>query len=146
MTAAPACDVAACLAQLAHGEWVTATGVWMWSAPRCCGFGEAGPARARELLRGRRLVFLGDSTARRHMWAVADAVAGPRALRRRHGAVVPDSTRAFDEHAVTVNDTVYDSARAYHAGQLVLLNVDSGRSLLLDPEELCGRRLSLIHI
>ena len=33
---------------------------------------------------------------------------------------------------------MYDSARAYHAGQTVLLNVDTGRWVLLDPQQLCG--------
>ena len=119
------CDSAACLAALGAGEW-RANGTWRWHARACCGFGHVGAARARELLRGRRLLFVGDSTARRHMWAVIDAVGGRRRVRRRRGGAVPDSRAAFDEAAIRLNDTIFDSQRAYHGGQVVLLNVDDG--------------------
>ena len=133
-----ACDAKACISALGEGEWMPHA-VWRSGAPRCCGFTQIGPRRAAELLRGRRIAFIGDSQSRRHMWAVVDAVAGPqRAIRRQAGRVVPDSTAHFDRAAVTKNDTVYDSQRAYHAGQTVLLNVDSGRFVLLDPGQLCG--------
>ena len=69
------------------------------------------------------------------MWSLVDAVGG---MRRRPGATVPDSSKAFDAEAVRKNDTLYDSARAYHAGQAVLLNVDTGRWVMLDPLQLCG--------
>ena len=131
------CDSAACLAALGAGEW-RANGTWRWHARACCGFGHVGAARARELLRGRRLLFVGDSTARRHMWAVIDAVGGRRRVRRRRGGAVPDSRAAFDEAAIRLNDTIFDSQRAYHGGQVVLLNVDDGAWTLLDPLQLCG--------
>ena len=73
------------------------------------------------------------------MWALVDAVAGPQHAVRRHlGHVVPDSHASFDAGAIQVNDTIYDSQRAYHAGQSVLLNVDTGRWVLLDPSQVCG--------
>ena len=129
------CDETSCLASVGNGSWHGTT--WTWQK-QCCDFGLVGAPRARELLRGRQLVFLGDSTARRHMWAVVDAVGGEHAVRRREGAVVPDSGAAFDRAAVARNDTLYDSQRAYHAGQVVLLNVDSGSWRLVDPLQLCG--------
>ena len=129
------CDEARCLASVGNGSWHGAT--WTWHK-QCCDFGLVDAPRARELLRGRQLVFLGDSTARRHMWAVVDAVGGEHAVRRRVGAAVADSGMAFDRAAVAHNDTLYDSQRAYHAGQVVLLNVDSGAWRLVDPLQLCG--------
>ena len=57
------------------------------------------------------------------MWSLVDTVGG---MRRRAGRAVPDSSVLFDAKALALNDTVYDSARAYHAGQTVLLNVRSG--------------------
>ena len=72
------------------------------------------------------------------MWAVVDAVGGDHALRRHVGKAVADSSVAFDRAAVDRNDTLYDSQRAYHAGQVVLLNVESGAFQLLDPLQLCG--------
>ena len=53
------------------------------------GSSEQRRAGAQQLLRGRRIVFVGDSTARRHMWAIADVVGAQRAIRRRPGAA-PD--------------------------------------------------------
>eukprot|EP00966_Prymnesium_polylepis_P106430 2464738-Prymnesium_polylepis.1 len=132
-----ACKPAACLSALAAGAWLDGAS-WRWDAPACCGFGHVGAERARELLRGRSLAFVGDSQTRRHMWSIVDAVGGERAVRRRRGQTVADSNRQFDERAVTVNDTIFDSQRAYHAGQAVLLNVDTGRWVLLDPLQLCG--------
>ena len=129
------CDEASCLASVGNGSWHGTT--WTWHK-QCCAFGLVDAPRARELLRGRQLVFLGDSTARRHMWAVVDAVGGEHAVRRRVGAAVADSGMAFDRAAVARNDTLYDSQRAYHAGQVVLLNVDSGAWRLVDPLQLCG--------
>ena len=130
------CDAITCLALLSRGHWQGP--VWRWdAAPPCCGFGQVGPARTQSLLAGRRLVFVGDSQTRRHMWAIVDAVGGAR-VRRRHGTVVADSHRAFDEAAIGLNDTIYDSQRAYHAGQTVLLNVRTGKWVLLDPTQLCG--------
>ena len=130
------CSASACLAALSRGHW--SGSLWRWDdAPSCCQFGQVGPERAQRLLAGRKLVFVGDSQTRRHMWAIVDAVGGAR-VRRRHGFVVPDSHRAFDEAAIGLNDTIYDSQRAYHAGQTVLLNVRTGRWVLLDPKQLCG--------
>ena len=130
-----------CLAALGTGTWDAAAAdvTWRFDAPRCCGFGQVGPERAADLLGGKRIVFVGDSHSRRHMWAVVDAVGGAaRAVRRRPGQAVPDSHRDFDEKAVRLNDTLYDSQRAYHAGQTVLLNVRTGKWQLLDPTSLCG--------
>ena len=133
------CDASACLAHLGAGRWDGRVWRWEESVPACCGFGQVGPARAAELLRGRSLVFLGDSQSRRHLWAVVDAVGGAaRAIRRTRGSVVADSHYEFDAAAISLNDTLYDSQRAYHAGQTVLLNVDTGRWTLLDPGQLCG--------
>lgn len=132
------CDVSACLSALGEGRWA-ANAVWNFAAPACCSFGHVGPSRAADVLRGRRLVFVGDSQSRRHMWAVVDAVGGPnRAIRRHHGKAVADSNVAFDHGAINVNDTMYDSQRAYHAGQTVLLNVNTGKWVMLDPLQLCG--------
>ena len=131
------CTPASCLAKLGAGNWAEAD-VWRWNSPSCCGFGQVGSDRARELLRGRSLAFIGDSQTRRHMWSVIDSVGGEHAVRRQHGSVVADSSRQFDERAVSINDTIYDSQRAYHAGQSVLLNVDTGKWVLLDPLQLCG--------
>ena len=75
----------------------------------------------------------------RHLWAVVDAVGGASgSVRRQPGRVVPDSHREFDAAAIKLNDTIYDSQRAYHAGQTVLLNVDTGKWVLLDPGQLCN--------
>ena len=126
-----------CLTHLGVGTW-SSPDTWRWRAPECCGFGHVAADRSRELLRGRSLVFIGDSQTRRHMWSVVDSVGGERAVRRQSGGVVADSTHQFDERAVAVNDTIYDSQRAYHAGQAVLLNVDTGQWVMLDPLELCG--------
>ncbi|KAL1514628.1 hypothetical protein AB1Y20_003722 [Prymnesium parvum] len=127
-----------CLAALAEGSFLSGGRRWQWNAPTCCGFGHVGSHRARELLRGRHLAFIGDSQTRRHMWSLVDAVAGAKAVRRTRGHAVVDSNVAFDERAVRVNDTIFDSQRAYHAGQVVLLNVETGRWVLLDPSQLCG--------
>ena len=109
------------------------------TTPSCCNFGHVGPSRAAALLRGKRLVFIGDSQTRRHLWALVDAVGGAKkAIRRQYGHTVADSHREFDQAAVALNDTLYDSQRAYHAGQTVLLNVDTGRWKLIDPGQLCG--------
>ena len=135
-----ACSATTCLERIGSGSW-DASRVWHWDddVPTCCQFGHVGPRRARELLRGRHIVFLGDSQSRRHLWAVVDAVGGGgRAVRRTRGRVVPDSHRDFDEAAISLNDTLYDSQRAYHAGQTVVLNVDTGRWVLLDPGQVCG--------
>lgn len=128
------CKGGMCLDALGTGSWFNHGLQWRWSAPTCCGFGHVGSDRARELLRARELVFIGDSQTRRHMWSIIDAVGGKRAVRRRRGGAVTDSTREFDERAVTLNDTIYDSQRAYHAGQVVLLNVETGKWVLLDRE------------
>ena len=126
-----------CLGRISSGRWVGSS--WSWVAPKCCGIGPILPSSAAELLRGKSIAFVGDSQSRRHMWAVVDAVGGAaRATRRRPGRVVPDSTAAFDRKAMRLNDSIYDSQRAYHAGQTVLLNVDTGRWTMLDPGELCG--------
>mmetsp|Transcript_45313 Transcript_45313/g.146000 ORF Transcript_45313/g.146000 Transcript_45313/m.146000 type:complete len:419 (-) Transcript_45313:625-1881(-) len=128
------CDPSACLLRSGAGEWHS--GQWQWaSEARCCGFGEVGRERARALLRGRSLTFVGDSTARRWLWALVDSVGG---MRRRRGHAVPDSSAAFDFKAIALNDSMFDTARAYHAGQAVLLNVRTGRWVMLDPEQLCG--------
>ena len=117
------CDPSACLLRSGAGEWHS--GQWQWaSEARCCGFGEVGRERARALLRGRSLTFVGDSTARRWLWALVDSVGG---MRRRRGHAVPDSSAAFDFKAIALNDSMFDTARAYHAGQAVLLNVRTGR-------------------
>ena len=129
-----------CLSLLGAGHW-DAQRVWRWNddVPACCRLGHVGPKRAAALLRGRQVVFVGDSQSRRHLWAVVDAVGGEHhAIRRRSGQVVLDSHREFDAAAVALNDTLYDSQRAYHAGQTVLLNVETGRWVLLDPLQLCG--------
>jgi hypothetical protein len=134
-----ACSANACLARLGDGRWVD--DVWHWDAgvPACCRFGHVGPGRAAALLRGRHIVFVGDSQSRRHLWAVVDAVGGnARAVRRKSGQAVLDSHVDFDRSAVALNDSLYDSQRAYHAGQTVLLNVDTGSWVLLDPTQLCG--------
>ena len=56
--------------------------MWRWDdAPSCCQFGQVGPERAQRLLAGRKLVFVGDSQTRRHMWAIVDAVGGARVRR-----------------------------------------------------------------
>ena len=103
-------------------------------------FGHVGPSRAAALLPGKRLVFIGDSqSGARHLWALVDAVGGAKkAIRRQYGHTVADSHREFDQAAVALDDTLYDSQRAYHAGQTVLLNVDTGRWKLIDPGQLCG--------
>lgn len=133
--ATSACSLEYCLNHLGAGHWL-ANESWAWNASAsCCKFGEYPQRAASALLRGRRLAFLGDSQARRWMWSLVDTVGG---LRRRAGGSVPDSSRKFDAHAVSINDTVYDSARAYHAGQTVLLNADTGRWVMLDPLQLCG--------
>ena len=117
------CDPSACLLRSGAGEWHS--GQWQWaSEASCCGFGEVGRERARALLRGRSLTFVGDSTARRWLWALVDSVGG---MRRRRGHAVPDSSAAFDFKAIALNDSMLDTARAYHAGQAVLLNVRTGR-------------------
>ena len=46
------------------------------------------------------------------MWAVIDAVGGRRRVRRRRGGAVPDSRAAFDEAAIRLSDTIFDSQRA----------------------------------
>ena len=102
---------AACTRSVGNGSWTGSTWRWHRREP-CCEFGQVDTTRARELLRGRQLVFLGDSTARRHMWAVVDAVGGDHALRRHVGKAVADSSVAFDRAAVDRNDTLYDSQRA----------------------------------
>ena len=137
------CDPTACLSRLSSGSWLASPppGTWRWSdtTPSCCNFGHVGPSRAAALLRGKRLVFIGDSQTRRHLWALVDAVGGAKkAIRRQYGHTVADSHREFDQAAVALNDTLYDSQRAYHAGQTVLLNVDTGRWKLIDPGQLCG--------
>lgn len=133
------CDASACLSRIGTGDW-TDTLTWRWrDVPACCNFGHVGPSRAAALLRGRHIVFVGDSQTRRHLWALVDAVGGAaRAIRRTPGKVVADSHPAFDASAIAVNDTLYDSQRAYHAGQTVLLNVDTGKWALVDPGQLCG--------
>ena len=132
------CEPSACIGALGLGGWHGST--WQWDPrPPCCEFGHVGPQRAAALLGGRSIAFVGDSQTRRHMWAVVDAVGGAsRAVRRHQGHVVPDSHRDFDAKAVSLNDTIYDSQRAYHAGQTVLLNVETGHWKLIDPTALCG--------
>jgi hypothetical protein len=44
-----------------------------------CGFHKVTPREAREVLRGKAILFVGNSVSRRLMYAVADAMGGKRA-------------------------------------------------------------------
>ena len=128
-----------CLDAVGLVEW-RGDGNWRWSADEAatCGLAHVSTSTARALLRGRSIMLVGDSTSRRHMWALVDIAAGNHTIRRQAGSAVPDSTSKFDAVAVGLNDSIFDTRRAYHASQTVLLDTDSGRWEMLDPFQLCG--------
>ena len=102
--------------------------------------------RASDLLVGRRILLIGDSVARRHLWALVDAVRGAKADRRRTRAPVDNGMRLRNtSHALAnalaireaVGDLMYDEALDRHQSQTVLLNVRTKSMVYLSGPDIC---------
>jgi len=73
-----------------------------------CGFHKVTPREAREVLRGKSILFLGNSVSRRLMYAVADAMGGKRA---RVNVIATDAKAA----AKYGMQRVWDSKANFHS-------------------------------
>eukprot|EP01065_Artemidia_motanka_P012845 TRINITY_DN17093_c0_g1_i1.p1 TRINITY_DN17093_c0_g1~~TRINITY_DN17093_c0_g1_i1.p1 ORF type:complete len:743 (+),score=227.22 TRINITY_DN17093_c0_g1_i1:85-2229(+) len=74
----------ACVLESAKGYWRHANKHWYWSAngSQVCGLGAMLAGPAKELLEGKRVLFLGGDVSRRTMYAVADVLGGTKSVRR----------------------------------------------------------------
>ena len=95
--------------------------------PHACGFRTMTPREARETLRGRSVLFVGNSVSRRLMYAVADAMGGANA---RVNALATDR-KAAAKYGV---QRVWDSKRHYHSFFETPVRADTGE---LGPQVTC---------
>ena len=139
------CSSRQCVEALGRGRWDVqphGTATWQWSGP-CASCGtRLSMDEASELLAGRRILLIGDSVVRRHLWALVDAVRGPQAQRFR--APSEDGTSPHRRNATSteafraaVGDLMYDEERDRHESQTVLLNVHTKSVMFFSAAELC---------
>ena len=144
-----ACQPSLCVAALGRGRWdiYNASGAWQFDAPpKCCALqGRVARRQASQLLRGRTVLFLGDSVARRHLWAFVDYLT--IGSNRR---TLPNVTRPFEGSSITngeakrailaaTGDTIYDEQlREKHSAQTVLVNARTRQTLFLTNHAICG--------
>lgn len=129
--------VHACLALVGEARW-TSQGVV--DAPNStlppseggvpasvCGRRWLGTTDSRCLLRGKDLLFIGNSVVRRQMYTLLDLLAGPRAHRQLTNftdVLLPHpDTRAVDRSWVWDQDNM---TRGYHASQLFTVDLETG--------------------
>jgi hypothetical protein len=105
-----------CLRHLGNGSFSPEGGVYQWppAVRQRCGFRMHSTFEARHLLRGRHIVFIGNSVQRRTMYALADLLGGDNATR------VPWS-RLDGGH-------IFDQRKGYHDFQHVRIDLTDGRS------------------
>ena len=116
-----------CLHRMGTGGNFTKDGVYQWpSAVRQrCGFRMRSTLEARSLLRGRHIVFVGNSVQRRTMYALADLLGGENATRMLW-------TRMAGGH-------IFDEHKGYHGFQHVRIDLADGRAdAPMQGLEFCG--------
>ena len=105
-----------CLRHLGNGSFSPEGGVYQWppAVRQRCGFRMHSTFEARHLLRGRHIVFIGNSVQRRTMYALADLLGGDNATR------VPWSRQGGGH--------IFDQRKGYHDFQHVRIDLTDGRS------------------
>ena len=103
-----------CLRHLGNGSF-SPEGVYEWppAVRQRCGFRMHSTGAARRLLRGRHVVFIGNSVQRRTMYALADLLGGDNATRLPE---MPVRERIFDQH------------KGYHDFQHQRIDLTDGRA------------------
>ena len=111
---APASSEGWCLRHLGNGSF-SPEGVYEWppAVRQRCGFRMHSTGAARRLLRGRHVVFIGNSVQRRTMYALADLLGGDNATRLPE---MPVHERIFDQH------------KGYHDFQHQRIDLTDGRA------------------
>ena len=111
---APASSEGWCLRHLGNGSF-SPEGVYEWppAVRQRCGFRMHSTGAARRLLRGRHVVFIGNSVQRRTMYALADLLGGDNATRLPE---MPVRERIFDQH------------KGYHDFQHQRIDLTDGRA------------------
>ena len=110
----PAASEGWCLRHLGNGSF-SPEGVYQWrpAVRQRCGFRMHTTHEARNLLRGRHVVFIGNSVQRRTMYALADLLGGDNATRLPE---MPVRERIFDQH------------KGYHDFQHQRIDLTDGRA------------------
>lgn len=137
------CTPSQCIDALGRGRWdaplpgVAPTWSWSKSPTECsCKFGYVGEHEAGNLLAGRRLLFIGDSVVRRHMWSVIDTLTGTGA--RRLASAASNTTAAKSVAIrIAVGDLMHDEPRDKHMSQTVLVNVRTKALTYLSGHDIC---------
>ena len=110
----PAASEGWCLRHLGNGSF-SPEGVYQWrpAVRQRCGFRMHTTHEARNLLRGRHVVFIGNSVQRRTMYALADLLGGDNATR------VPSNR---------LGERIFDQRKGYHDFQHQRIDLADGRS------------------
>ena len=103
-----------CLRHLGNGSF-SPEGVYQWppEVRQRCGFRLHSTGAARRLLRGRHVVFIGNSVQRRAMYALADLLGGDNATR------LPE---------MPVLERIFDQKKGYHDFQHQRIDLTDGRA------------------
>ena len=111
---APASSEGWCLRHLGNGSF-SPEGVYEWppAVRQRCGFQMHSTGTARRLLRGRHVVFIGNSVQRRTMYALADLLGGDNATR------LPK---------MPVLERIFDQYKGYHDFQHQRIDLTDGRA------------------
>ena len=111
---APASSEGWCLRHLGNGSF-SPEGVYEWppAVRQRCGFRMHSTGAARRLLRGRHVVFIGNSVQRRTMYALADLLGGDNATR------LPERP---------VRERIFDERKGYHDFQHQRIDLTDGRA------------------
>ena len=111
----PAASEGWCLRHLGNGSF-SPEGVYHWPPPvrQRCGFRMRSTSEARQLLRGRHVMFIGNSVQRRTMYALADLLGGDNATR------VPWNRLG--------GGRIFDQRKGYHDFQHVRVDLTDGRA------------------
>jgi hypothetical protein len=104
-----------CLRNLGNGSF-SQEGVYQWppEVRQRCGFRMHSTGAARRLLRGRHVVFIGNSVQRRAMYALADLLGGDNATR------LPK---------MPVLERIFDQKKGYHDFQHQRIDLTDGRAM-----------------